>query len=31
MKRLQDEELNVDVVGAFAAQEEVGTRKLGDS
>ena len=26
MKRLQDEELNVDVVGAFAAQEEVGTR-----
>ncbi len=26
MKRLKDEKLSVDVVGAFAAQEEVGTR-----
>jgi Cellulase M and related proteins len=26
MKRLKDADLNIDVVGAFAAQEEVGTR-----
>ncbi len=26
MKALKDEDLNVDVIGAFAAQEEVGTR-----
>lgn len=26
MQRLKDEKLNIDVIGAFAAQEEVGTR-----